>query len=103
MAIRISKEPRASEQHLSKDKAMTTLIKTLVQTSGGILRLVPLSALILTNVCGSPALANTDHTQAMAKQQEDALSQTTKANALIKVVRDATERFKDVSVAVAEG
>ena len=82
---------------------MTTLIKTLVQTSGGILRLVPLSALILTNVCGSPALAQADHTHAMAKQQEDTLSQTTKANALIKVVRDATERFKDVSVAVAEG
>jgi len=82
---------------------MTTRIKTLVQTSGGILRLVPLSALILTNVCGSPALAQVDHTHAMAKQQEDTLSQTTKANALIKVVRDATERFKDVSAAVAEG
>jgi hypothetical protein len=83
---------------------MTTRIKTLVQTSGGFLRLIPLSALILTNFCASSALAQAGHSHPMAQQQEDAaLSPKTKANALIKVVRDATERFQDVSVAVAEG
>jgi hypothetical protein len=55
-------------------------------------------ALIVAGLCSAPALAQTAHNH--ASQQQEASSQ---AGALIKVVRDATERFKDVSVAEAEG
>jgi hypothetical protein len=82
---------------------MTT--KTLNHKSNaGILRLALLGALVLTTVCASRALAQDGHSHS-ATQQEDEMTpdQQSKANALIKIVRASTERFKDVKVAMAEG
>jgi hypothetical protein len=57
-------------------------------------------ALALINVCPSRALAQNGHYHAPAPQtQEMAQAQ----GALIKIVRDATERFKNVAMAEAEG
>src|SRR5262252_6654123 len=39
----------------------------------------------------------------LAQHHETAADQKSKANALVKVVREATERFKDVAAAEAEG
>ena len=56
-------------------------------------------ALAFTTVSPFLALAQTEHTH--TQQQQPALS--TKANDLVKIVRENTARFKDVSVAQAEG
>jgi hypothetical protein len=60
----------------------------------------PIIALVLFCLCplGSPAQEH-HPSGASGKQQ----SQTAGANALVQIVRDATERFKDVSVAEGEG
>ena len=50
------------------------------------------------------ALAQAGHSHTMAPQQQELTpTQKSQAGALIKIVRDSTERFKDVSVAEAEG
>src|SRR6266567_3350964 len=84
---------------------MTTRIKTLIRKSNtSILRLAPLSALVLMNVCPSRALAQDGHSHAPTPQQyKAAVDPQSNAGALIKIVRDSTERFKNVSVAEAEG
>jgi len=52
----------------------------------------------------SAVLAQDAHSHTMpAESQESALAQTTDADTLVKVVRQATERFQDVTVAKAEG
>src|SRR3989440_10517005 len=57
-------------------------------------------ALVLAGACPGGALARTRHThEATAQPQRLTTAQAT----LLKVVRDSTERFKDVSVAEAEG
>ena len=63
-----------------------------------------LVALALMNVCPWAAKAQDIHSQ-MATQQQFAMTpeQAGKSNALIQIVRDSTERFKDVAVAVKEG
>jgi len=71
---------------------MTTIKQTLS---------FPVIALVLMNVCDSRAAAQDMHSH--MPQQELTAEQRNNAGALIKVVRDATERFKDVSVAMAEG
>jgi hypothetical protein len=43
-----------------------------------------------------------DHSHAQASQQQTS-DQKSKSSALLKIVRDSTERFKDVSVAESEG
>jgi hypothetical protein len=48
------------------------------------------------------ALAQDGHSHAMAHRELTA-DQRTKASELVKIVRDSTERFKDVRVAEAEG
>jgi hypothetical protein len=84
---------------------MTTRIKTLIDKSNtSILRLVMPSALIFMNVCPSRALAQDRHSHTPTPQRhEKTLDQQSNAGALLKIVRDSTERFKDVSVAEAEG
>ena len=83
---------------------MTTRIKTLItKSSTSILRLAPLSALVLMNVCLSRALAQDGHSHAPTGRQYKAADPQGDAGALIKIVRDSTERFKNVSVAEAEG
>ena len=61
-------------------------------------------AFVLMSVWPACALAQDGHTHATTTQQHDMTAdQPTKSSALIQIVRDATERFKDVSVAQAEG
>jgi hypothetical protein len=51
---------------------------------------------------GASALAQDGHSH-MGATPELTREQQSKANALVKIVRDSTERFKDVNVAMAEG
>jgi hypothetical protein len=61
-------------------------------------------ALVLMNVCPSRALAQDGHSHTPTPQQQELTpEQKSKASALIKIVRESTERFQDVSVAEAEG
>jgi hypothetical protein len=79
-------------------------IKTFNQKSNvSIARLALAGALVGTIVCGSRAVAQDSHSHNGAQQDEMTAEQQSKANALVKVVRASTERFKDVKVAMAEG
>src|SRR6266481_5255368 len=61
-------------------------------------------SLILMNVSPSCILAQDGHShKPTAEQQEMTLDEQSNADTLLKVVRESTERFKDVSVAKAEG
>jgi hypothetical protein len=61
-------------------------------------------ALVLMSVCSTRALAQDDHLHMMTSQQHEMTpDQASKASDLIKIVRQSTERFKDVSVAEKEG
>jgi hypothetical protein len=60
-------------------------------------------AIVLMSVCPSHALAQDGHSHTTTQQDELTADQQTKANALVKIVRASTERYKDVSVAIAEG
>jgi hypothetical protein len=61
-------------------------------------------AVVLLNVYPSRAVAQDGHSHtATAQQSEMTLEQENNANALVKVVRESTERFKDVSMAEAAG
>jgi hypothetical protein len=62
--------------------------------------LIYLALLCAGVVC---ALAQDGHSQMPGMEHEQTPAQKDRASALIKIVRDATERFKDVSVAEAEG
>jgi len=84
---------------------MTTRFKTLIhKSSTGILRLALPGALVLMNVCPPRALAQDGHAHTPTTQKTAMVSgRSADAGALLKIVRDSTERFKDVSVAMAEG
>ena len=60
-------------------------------------------ALVFMNVCPSYALAQTHSQMPATQQHEMTREQQNDASALLKIVRDSTERFKDVAVAEAEG
>jgi hypothetical protein len=60
-------------------------------------------ALVLLNVCPSRALAQEGQSHTAAPQQDKARPDKQNNGALLKIVRDSTERFKNVSVAEAEG
>jgi hypothetical protein len=61
-------------------------------------------ALVLMNVCPSRTLAQDAHSHTPTPEQHEMTpDQQSSADTLLKVVRDATERFKNVSVAEAEG
>jgi hypothetical protein len=78
---------------------MTTPIKTIIhRLNRTILRLAPPSALVLLNVCTSLMWGQDTHSHT-----KTTLDQQNNANALITIVQQSTERFKDVSVAMAEG
>ena len=63
-----------------------------------------LLALVLMNVAPARAAAQENHSHTPASQQHELTpEQQRKAGALLKIVREATERFKDVSVAESEG
>jgi hypothetical protein len=52
-------------------------------------------ALVLVSVCSMRALAQDDHSHTMAQQDQE--TTTDQQSVLLKVVRNATARFKDVS------
>ena len=61
-------------------------------------------ALVLMNSCSWRALAQDGHSHTMAPQQNEVTSdQQSRANALLKIVRESTARFQDVAVAEAAG
>src|SRR5690242_3238415 len=61
-------------------------------------------ALILINAYSSRALAQNPHSHTPTAEQHDmTYDQRKKAGELVRIVRESTERFKDVSVAEAEG
>jgi hypothetical protein len=60
-------------------------------------RYLAIGALVLTSVWSAHAMAQDDHSHIAAAQP------AADAGALVRVVREATERFKDVRVAEAEG
>jgi hypothetical protein len=61
-------------------------------------------ALVLMSVCPLRALAQDGHSHMAAPQNQELTEyQRSRASALINIVREATERFKDVAVAKAEG
>ena len=61
-------------------------------------------ALALINAYPSSAVAQESHSHAtMAQQSEMTLEQLNNANTLLRIVRDSTERYKDVKVAEAQG
>ena len=70
-------------------------------TFGRIATRYSMIALVLMNVGYSRALAQDAHSHAMTKHETP--EQKRKAGALIRIVRESTERFKDVRVAEAEG
>ncbi len=66
---------------------MTTRIKALIyKSSASILRLAPLSALVLTNVCFSHAVAQDNHAHAPTPQQYKAADPQGYAGPLIQIV-----------------
>lgn len=56
-------------------------------------------ALVLISLCPWRAMAQAEHPHTAAAEQQLTPAQ----NTLVKVIRDSTEKFKDVSVAEAEG
>jgi len=63
----------------------------------------PLIALVLSTFCALPAVAQTRHSHPQSTQRNETSDLRGKAGALIAAVRAATERYKDVSVAEADG
>jgi len=61
-----------------------------------------LGILLFGGCLSSPVLAQGDHSH-MSSSQPMTADQKTKMNALVKIVRESTERFRDVAVAQAEG
>ncbi len=60
--------------------------------------------LVLTTLWSARALAQDSHSHSMASQHHEMTAdQQNQASALIKIVRDSTDRFQDVSQAEAEG
>ena len=57
----------------------------------------------LTSTCSSHALAQDAHAHMQAQQAENSTAKTSEANELVKIIRGATERFRDVAAAEAAG
>jgi hypothetical protein len=64
---------------------------------------VLIAVFILIGAGSSRALAQENHTHELTSQDHDQSSHQAQASALIKIVREATERFQDVSTAEAAG
>jgi hypothetical protein len=62
-----------------------------------------IGVIVLISLCATPSGAQ-DHAHGLpAQSREQTTDQRNQTGALVKVVREATERFKDVAVAEAEG
>jgi hypothetical protein len=62
-----------------------------------------LAALVLLNGVPSRVSAQDTHSHTTAAEDEASLAQQAAANTLLKAVRDATDRYQDVKVAIAQG
>ncbi|HEY7096040.1 MAG TPA: hypothetical protein VH437_04905 [Terriglobales bacterium] len=62
-----------------------------------------LVAIALLSICPLPAMAQTDHSHTLPMQGNSTADQQSQASALLRIVREATEKFKDVSEAEKEG
>ncbi len=62
-----------------------------------------ISLILLLSMSPAWALAQDGHSHTAKSQEELTPEQKSQASALIKIVRESTERFKNVSVAEAEG
>jgi len=62
-----------------------------------------LAVILLASVSPVPAAFAQDHDMRTAAQHDQTPEQQKQLGALVKIVRDATERFRDVTVAEAEG
>jgi hypothetical protein len=96
----------SADQHKEKNRMITPKSNTINTKARQFARQFEYSiiALVLASVCSARALAQEGHSHTTAAQhQELTPAQKSQANALVKIVRDSTDRFKDVSVAEAEG
>jgi len=66
-------------------------------------RFAVIGALALTSVSPLLIVAQDSHSHSASAQQELTSEQQNRANALIEIVRESTERFKDVAQAEREG
>jgi len=63
-----------------------------------------LIAIALLSICPLPAMAQTNHSHTLAMQgNQSTVDQQSQASALLQIVREATEKFKDVAEAEKEG
>jgi hypothetical protein len=62
-----------------------------------------LTALAVINLYPARALAQESHAHMLTSQQSELAGRQSEASALVKIVRQSTERFKQVSVAEREG
>jgi hypothetical protein len=62
-----------------------------------------IGVLVLMSSWPSHALAHGDQTRALTSEHHQAADHKSQAGQLVRIIREATERFKDVSVAEAEG
>jgi hypothetical protein len=60
-------------------------------------------AITVATACSARAQAQDGHRHAQAQLEEKAAEQISQENALVRIVRDATERFRDVAMAEAAG
>jgi len=82
--------------------AMTTIEKTMKRFPAKMQYGV--TALALMMVCPSLTIAQDQHAHATStEQQEMALADQSGADTLLKIIRQSTERYKNVSAAVAAG
>jgi hypothetical protein len=91
---------------MKRSSMTTTQIHTINTKLGQYVRQLQcyVIALILLSVCPLRTLAQDSHSHTTTSQnQEQASEQRRRANALIKIVRESTERYKDVSAAEADG
>src|SRR2546423_3764046 len=87
-----------------REKETSSMIKTTVPTINMKQCQYSIIALALVSVYPLRALAQDGHSHALTVQQRELTpAQKSQASALVQIVRDSTERFKDISVAQAEG
>jgi len=64
---------------------------------------LPAIVLVLVSICSASAVAQAAHSHTTAQHPDVTSDQQSKQSALLKIVREATARFHDVSVAENEG
>jgi hypothetical protein len=89
---------------LRKPALASGSLKAIQEKEMNSMKTISIAALVLAGVCASSAYAQDHDAHIQGSEAHDATAdQQDKAGALIKLVRDSTERFKDVAVAEKEG